>query len=203
MEIEDSYMTEEESIRNSNDCQPFISDAPKKENKNPQKNKLYSEQRLINDLKEIQNNTNNNIITNNNVYKIFDYVITKNNEINMDIEYINFFILTFIFPKDYPFSPPKIIFKSGNRIDKIFDNKGNFVLEKIEKYNWTPAISLSSIISSIEYIIKDNKDNNHTNDNNNKSCCNFCGLKKKYGKRKWKDYYGANFVRNIKKFKEG
>lgn len=153
----------------------------KEENTQKQKNKSFSEMRLLKDLEEYRSNK-----TVGNICSIIlqDYSLIEDSfSFQMIVDFIKFFSVKFIFTPDYPFSPPLIFFHRGNKSSHIFDEDGNIRLHKIEKINWTPSIWLSNIIHSIELLILDNLQNNNYREYNL-----FVDKSRKYCKRKWNDY---------------
>jgi ubiquitin-protein ligase len=119
-----------------------------------------------------------------------NYKKINNNQIEFDIEFINFFRVKFLFNSDYPCSPPIISYISGLRPKHIFDENGNVLIESIKKKNWTPSIWLSTLVYSIELLISSGLNNDGNNSDGNYNLTNYFlnAKKKKYGKRNWNTY---------------
>jgi ubiquitin-protein ligase len=148
-----------------------------------------SERRLIKDIEELKNNKN--------VGKVCEIIIKDYKRINdtynfeMIIEFKNYFSLKFVFYPDYPFSPPKICFHSGQKYTNVFDSDGNILLENAKKSKWTPILWLSTLVISIELLISKIELNNNKQNS-------FNSIKMKYQKRKWNDYLNEE-KKNVKK----
>lgn len=150
-------------------------------------NLALCEGRLMKDLDEIKNNKMIGKICQ---IKLSEFKRIENKGFELIIEFVSFFSVKCIFGADYPCSPPKIIYERGLRLNHVFDNEGNVLIESIKKINWTPSIWLSTLIYSIELLISNgvNNDNNCLYNNNCISNYFMKVKKQKYGKRKWNVY---------------
>ena len=151
------------------------------------------ERRLKKDIDELKNNKN--------IGKICEIIVKDYNRINdtynfeMIVEFKNYFSVKFVFYQDYPFSPPKIWFHSGQKYSNIFDSDGNLLLDDAKKSKWTPILWLSTLIISIELLISKNGLNNSENNL-------LDSQKNKYQKRNWNDYLNEekkNFKNDLSK----
>jgi len=113
-----------------------------------------TEARLKNDLIEIETKR---LTTNNYTIIINDYKknITNSNKIffTMDVEFINYFKIQFIFNDDYPFSPPNIFYINGIFINELFDKNNNLKLNCLNKEKWSPVLGINTILFSIELLL--------------------------------------------------
>jgi ubiquitin-protein ligase len=163
----------------------------KKTNNNHSNILSSSEIRLKKDIEELKKNQNIGkfceIILN-------DYKKIENTEeFQMIVEFTNHFSLKFIFPSDYPFVPPKIIFFAGNKYPFLFNSDGSIILHFLDKGNWSPTFWISTLIFFIEKKVSEQTSNlcfldksyNCINDRYGKF---FIVKKGDYNKRNWNDY---------------
>ena len=136
---------------------------------------LSCERRLIKDIEELKKNENIGKFCE---IIIHDYKkIPHTNDFEMIIEFKNYFSIKFIFTPDYPFSPPKISYYSGIKLQNVFDSNDNVLLENTQVSKWTPILWLSTLVHLIELLISKNKINE-----------TLIPKTVKYGKRNWNDY---------------
>lgn len=136
----------------------------------------HNELFLLRELEEIKNNITfyNTILFSSPKYSLNE----STGEIFMKLEFIDLFSIQIIFPEKYPFSPPKITFIQGERIDSVFDEEGKIRLDILKRGHWKPTIKLNIIINLIKNLV--DSDKNFTNEN--------IDSKVKYKKRRWKEY---------------
>ena len=143
MEVEDEYKVEDYNDQLGNNA------LPQTKNK-----KLYSvslaESRFKNDLREYRNKKLSTSIYKVNISK---YTV-ENDEVIVFANFETYFILKFIFPQDYPFSPPSITFVSGERYH-LFDKEDNLKLDCLKLDKWSAVLSLNTLLFSIELLLID------------------------------------------------
>ena len=175
--------------------------------KNTNKNNINilssSEIRLKKDIDELKKNQNIGkfceIILN-------DYKKIENtDDFQMIVEFINHFSLKFIFPSDFPFVPPKIIFFAGNKYSFLFDSEGNIILHLLDKENWSPTFWISTLIFYIEKKVSEQTCNLSFLDKsynciNNRYGKYFIVKKGDYSKRNWNDYLKIANIRESKDY---
>ena len=175
--------------------------------KNTNKNNINilssSEIRLKKDIDELKKNQNIGkfceIILN-------DYKKIENtDDFQMIVEFTNHFSLKFIFPSDFPFVPPKIIFFAGNKYSFLFDLEGNIILHLLDKENWSPTFWISTLIFYIEKKVSEQTCNLSFLDKsynciNNRYGKYFIVKKGDYSKRNWNDYLKIANIRESKDY---
>ena len=175
--------------------------------KNTNKNNINilssSEIRLKKDIDELKKNQNIGkfceIILN-------DYKKIENtDDFQMIVEFTNHFSLKFIFPSDFPFVPPKIIFFAGNKYSFLFDSEGNIILHLLDKENWSPTFWISTLIFYIEKKVSEQTCNLSFLDKsynciNNRYGKYFIVKKGDYSKRNWNDYLKIANIRESKDY---
>ena len=103
----------------------------------------------IDDVKELISNGINAFPINDNLYN-WEAII----EGNKNTPYENgIFILNIEFPKDYPFNPPIIFFKT--KIYHCNINSSGGICLDILKDQWSPALTLNKILLSIISLMND------------------------------------------------
>jgi len=65
------------------------------------------------------------------------------------------FHLDIHFPADYPFSPPKITFRTKIFHPNVSANTGNICLDILKKDKWSPALTIGSTLLSIVSLLTD------------------------------------------------
>ena len=175
--------------------------------KNTNKNNINilssSEIRLKKDIDELKKNQNIGkfceIILN-------DYKKIENtDDFQMIVEFTNHFSLKFIFPSDFPFVPPKIMFFAGNKYSFLFDLEGNIILHLLDKENWSPTFWISTLIFYIEKKVSEQTCNLSFLDKsynciNNRYGKYFIVKKGDYSKRNWNDYLKIANIRESKDY---
>ena len=169
-----------------------------RKNQNKQNQTTRTEMRLIKDIDELKRNQNIGkfceIIIN-------DYKKIANTEdFQMIVEFTNHFSLKFIFPSDYPFVPPKIIYFAGNNYSFLFDSYGNIILHLLQKENWSPTFWISTLIFYIEKKVSEQTGNLCQFDKSYNCLYDKYGkffyIKKgNYSKRNWNDYLKIAYYR--------
>ena len=169
-----------------------------RKNQNKQNQTTRTEMRLIKDIDELKRNQNIGkfceIIIN-------DYKKIANTEdFQMIVEFTNHFSLKFIFPSDYPFVPPKIIYFAGNNYSFLFDPNGNIILHLLQKENWSPTFWISTLIFYIEKKVSEQTGNLCQFDKSYNCLYDKYGkffyIKKgNYSKRNWNDYLKIAYYR--------
>ena len=169
-----------------------------RKNQNKQNQLSRTEMRLIKDIDELKRNQNIGkfceIIIN-------DYKKIANTEdFQMIVEFTNHFSLKFIFPSDYPFVPPKIIYFAGNNYSFLFDPYGNIILHLLQKENWSPTFWISTLIFYIEKKVSEQTGNLCKFDKSYNCLYDKYGkffyIKKgNYSKRNWNDYLKIAYYR--------
>lgn len=147
------------------------------------------EGRIISDISESKRS---NIIGKICKIKINEYKKISNDKFELIIEFISYFSVKFIFDSNYPISPPCIVYNSGKKINNIFDENGNALVETIKKENWNKGIWLSTLIFYIELLISSkagDDQKSHVDTYKNDLITN----KEKYKKRKWDDYINETY----------
>lgn len=89
--------------------------------------------------------------------RVSKYEVLEVGDVILFVEFKNIFVLKFIFPNDYPFSAPEIIYVEGNRFD-MFDMEDNIKLICLKKEKWSPVLTLNSLLFQIELLITERND---------------------------------------------
>ena len=202
MEIEESPS----NLINSNEqkgTKGLVGLSYKNTNKNNNHILSSSEIRLKKDIDELKKNQNIGkfceIILN-------DYKKIENtDDFQMIVEFTNHFSLKFIFPSDFPFVPPKIMFFAGNKYSFLFDLEGNIILHLLDKENWSPTFWISTLIFYIEKKVSEQTCNLSFLDKsyyciNNRYGKYFIVKKGDYSKRNWNDYLKIANIRESKDY---
>ena len=119
---------------------------------------------------------------------INEYKKNNNGEFELIIEFISYFSVKFIFNSKYPMSSPSIVYNNGNKLNNIFDNNGNALVETIKKENWNKGIWLSTLIYYIELLILKETGQKLKNGNDIRQNNYLINIRNKYRKRNWDDY---------------
>ncbi|MCQ2820644.1 MAG: hypothetical protein MJ252_25540 [archaeon] len=119
-----------------------------------------AEARLKNDLIEY---TTKRITTNEFEVQISKYTV-HDDCLYLNAAFKGYFEVKIIFPLDYPFSAPTVVFISGNRFN-LFDMEDHMILSSLEAGKWSPVLCLNSIIYDIELSLINLKTTNFLQEN--------------------------------------
>ena len=120
-----------------------------------------TQRRLIKDIKEIIKNplTDNGIYYTHdeeNMLKGYALIIGPTDSIYED----GFYSFEFFFPKDYPFSPPKVIFHTGDGVTRFNPNlyrNGKTCLSILNTWRgetWTSCQSIRSVLLTLIEVLR-------------------------------------------------